>query len=65
MAAYWTIEKDKDIEDVKTVKPFQEAKVGGNMAQYPPEDEDSAEIDDSALERRQCAERLNEFSQEQ
>lgn len=47
MAAYWTIEKEKDVEDVKTIKPFQEAKVGGNMAQYPPEDEEEPTPDPS------------------
>lgn len=53
MAAYWTIKKDEDEEDIKTINPFQEAMVKGNMAQYPPEDED--------LDREQCAQKLNEY----
>ena len=36
MAAYWTIKKDEDVEDVKTVKAFDEDRVGGNKQQLPP-----------------------------
>lgn len=37
MAAYWTIKKDEDIEDIKTIRPYQEEKVGGNEQQLPPD----------------------------
>lgn len=36
MGAYWTIKRDEDVEDIKTVKPFEESKVKSNMRQYPP-----------------------------
>ena len=36
MAAFWTIKKDGDEEDLKTIKPFEEALVKADRAQYPP-----------------------------
>ena len=36
MAAYWTIKKDDNIEDIKTIKPFEESQVNANVQQFPP-----------------------------
>ena len=36
MAAFWTMKKDGEEEDKKTVNPFEEAQVKADRAQYPP-----------------------------